>query len=280
MTNNNKGKRPMAPANSNSNVENITDQVNALARRQGITRNAAARLIAQQPGPSRRHAAASAAAAQRVLDNPDMAAEIAKHLASDRDLVRFGGATKAAQNAARRAQAADPDRRARDAAMPLYQNVKRRRFSKHTRMYPYQGRPTLSRKGAEWPYEGKAGMFCSAIPRPPADKYPTKAALLKRMARLHRRKRSGMLRLVHMYTVLRELRLVVNGMHLECPGSHERMQVELRGLIRWIETTDDLFWDNHTEAIIAGLVQRFVARISELTYHSLYIVMLLWGVFR
>lgn len=277
---NDKGKRP-ATYSSNSNVENITNEVNALAARRGITRNAAMRLLAQQPGSSRRHAAIQrAAAAQRVFDSRDMTDEIAEHL-SELDLARLSGVSRATRNAATRWLA---DRQAYDARLPLYRNVKRRTLAKHTRQYPYQGRPTLSRSGAKWPYavQGRAGQFCSALP-PPNPKYPTKASLTKRMERLHTRTRAGMLRLAHLYTLQRELMLVVNGMHLQCPGKHVRLQRELQDLIRWMDTFDRFLDGQHreyTDAQMADIIQRFVARISQLSYHALFIVMQLWGAFR
>ena len=277
---NNKGKRPMGSSN-NSNVENITNEVEALAARRGITRNAAARILASQPGPSRRHAAAWRAQ-QRVFDNPDMAGEIAKHLASDTDLARFGGVTKATRDAARREL---QNQQIRNAAMPLYKNVKKPMISKHTRMYPYN--LARAKQAVKWPYQvhGHLGKFCSAMPQPPAAKYPTKAKLVKRMERLHLRKRSGMLRLVHYAIVRRNLMLAVNGMHFECGDTHERLQRELKDLVHWMTYTfQENFVDgdrgNDPDQVMAANVQRFARRIAEMSYHAMYIVMLLWGVFR
>ena len=83
-----RGKRPAVP-NSNSEVENITDEVARLARRHGITTNAALRLMARRPGPSRRHHAVD-----RVLMSRDLMPEITKSLLSS-NMARLAGTSRA-----------------------------------------------------------------------------------------------------------------------------------------------------------------------------------------
>ena len=97
----NKGKGKKRRANSNSNVENITNAVSNLKNRLGVTTNQALKMLANRAGTSRQHrvaqtvrqAAAPGQAAsnagRRVMNSTDLLRELAKKM-NARTLVEFG----------------------------------------------------------------------------------------------------------------------------------------------------------------------------------------------
>lgn len=77
MSNNGRreGKQPKEAPESDSDIENVTEAY-LLAQQRGITLDAARQLLLQEAGTSRRHAAL----ARNVLESPDLAHEVSRHL--------------------------------------------------------------------------------------------------------------------------------------------------------------------------------------------------------
>lgn len=250
--NNNKGKRPLQRTPS---VEDITDLVDALAARHGVSRNAAIRMLANQPGTSSRHAGLGSSAAQRVLNSRNLAQEIAGRIASRNNLARFGAVTRSAREAQQRLLRPDP----------FFQPVRRRTTARHTKASPYQGRP-WQRK--QWLYGNTRGAFCTSVTSRFLAKYPTKASLLARLRELPGWHRVSLLRL--RFSMLEgDLKRVLNGVAMGC--LRREYLDELQRFLHFLMTHDGRWWRDPSE------VERFVRRAERLSYHALYIVMALLG---